>query len=52
MKCQQCGAENQEQAKFCSECGERLSSTLEPPVPTDHNDAVDSEVKEKNILPV
>ena len=26
MKCPHCGAENQEQAKFCSECGEKFVS--------------------------
>lgn len=47
MMCPHCGAENQEQAKFCSECGGRLPSTLGSPAPTDRNDATDCEVKEK-----
>ncbi len=48
MKCLHCGAENQEQAKFCSECGERLSIPPESPVPANPSDAtVDSRATEK-----
>lgn len=48
MKCLHCGTENQEQAKFCSECGERLSTPPESPVPANPSGAtVDSTATEK-----
>lgn len=48
MKCLHCDAENQEQAKFCSECGEKLSTLPESPVPANPSDAaVDSRATEK-----
>ena len=48
MKCLHCDAENQEQAKFCSECGEKLSTLPESPVPANPDDTVvDSRATEK-----
>lgn len=48
MKCLHCGAENQEQAKFCSECGEKLSTLPESLVTANPDDTVvDSRATEK-----
>jgi hypothetical protein len=52
MYCPECGAENQEEAQFCKQCGQALPGlNLEEPFPSNHTGKLDKPTAEASLSP-